>query len=412
MNRYCVYYKMNNGSYRIIDSKTKEIRTINSFELKSIQDDVFIYELLKFNENSASDDELRKQLKIFKQWANELKDNDIFSIDILQYRSFNYLVYQVADRLCNNLLDRKIGALEASYMNRCNNSGIKYCENGYTGKSFAHDYSMNYPHIMASEKFMYPTASGKEQTIDELPTDCFNMPHGFYHVKIESSDKNFNKIFSYSKYDIYLHESLKTAMRYQKQFNVKIELYKDGEPNCYLYNKSDLVSGKKVFGKWFKVMKQLKEKFPENALVKSLASSLHGVLSTGTKKRIPIKDVEKFCESPEYENYELLDVKEFGKNGDRSYYIYKRIDKPFIYNIRIKPWIHAYARNKISRLVLVDIDNVIRVNVDCAVFKTDVITKLDKSNKKYNNLDLNNLKLEKDYTGYGTWHHYVKFEKL
>ena len=188
MNRYCVYYKMNNGSYRIIDSKTKEIRTINSFELKSIQDDVFIYELLKFNENSASDDELRKQLKIFRQWVNDLKDNDIFSIDVLQYRSFNYLVYQVANQLCNNLLDRKIGALEASYMNRCNNSGIKYCENGYTGKSFAHDYSMNYPHIMASEKFMYPTASGKEQTIDELPTDCFNMPHGFYHVKIESKD--------------------------------------------------------------------------------------------------------------------------------------------------------------------------------------------------------------------------------
>ena len=60
----------------------------------------------------------------------------------------------------------------------------------------------------------------------------------------------------------------------------------------------------------------------------------------------------------------------------------------------------------------VDIDNVVRVNVDCAVFKTDVISKLDKSNKKYNILDLNSLKLEDKYSGYGTWHHYAKFEKL
>ena len=412
MKRYCVYHKMNDGSYRIMDSLTKEIKTISSFELKSIQDEVFVYELFKFNDNTATDDALRMQLKTFKQWAKELKDNDIYSIDVLEFRSFNYLVFQVANRLCKYLLDRKIGPIEASYMNRCNNSGIKYCENGYTGKSYAYDYSMNYPKIMSSEKFIYPTASGKEQTIDELPTDYFNIPHGFYHVKIKSKDKNFNKMFSYSNHDIYLHESLKTALRYQKQFNVKIELVKDGKPNCYIYDKSVLVSGRKVFGKWFKVLKQLKEKFPKNVLVKSLASSLHGVLSTSTKKRIPVNEVERFCQSKEYDLYELVDIQDFGINGCKSYYTYQRIDKPFIYNIRLKPWIHAYARNKISRLILVDIDNVVRVNVDCAVFKTDVISKLDKSNKKYNILDLNSLKLEDKYSGYGTWHHYAKFEKL
>lgn len=411
MNRYCVYYKMDDCDFKVIDSLTKKVKVVDRLTLKSIENDVFMYELFKFNDNTASDEGLREQLKISKQWIKELKENDIYSIDVLEFRSFNYLVFQVANRLCNNLLDRKIGPVEASYMNRCHNNGIKYCENGYTGDSYAHDYSMNYPKIMASEKFIYPTAPGKEQTIDELPTDCFNIPHGFYHVKIESKDINFNKIFSYSQHDIYLHESLKTALRYQKQFDVKIELYHDG-PNCYLYNKADLVSGQKVFGKWFKVMKQLKEKFPKNVLVKLLGSSLHGILSTGTKKRIPEKDVEAFCESKEYDNYELGNVEFLGKNGCKTYYTYHRIDKPFIYNIRIKPWIHAYARNKISRLVLVDIDNVVRVNVDCAVFKTDVITKLDKNNKKYNILDLNSLKLEDKYTGYGTWHHLTKFEKL
>ena len=97
---------------------------------------------------------------------------------------------------------------------------------------------------------------GKEIFINELP-NIAKIPFGFYRVKITCDNDDFRKIFSFSKEDTYLHNSLYIALKYKDEFKVNIELIKDNEPNAYLYELQEetcLVTGESIFGNWYNTL--------------------------------------------------------------------------------------------------------------------------------------------------------------
>jgi hypothetical protein len=362
---------------------------------------------------------LKSYIKHYEKWIKELKTNDIYKFDPTEYRSRKAHVFKIFDDIYKSKyvessnLDSKIGQTEAKWINGAYNSGIKYCNKGYKGKSYAFDYSFNYPKIMSTKSFMFPTKRGKEGFIKEVPTDPYKLEHGFYRLKVTCHDKNFKKIFSFSDEHIYLHESIKYVIMYGKQFNAKLSIIDDGEPNTYFYDKECLVSGYKVFGPWFEIMTKLKKAFPKNAIVKEYASQLHGVLMTRNKINVGDDEIDNYDwqnpTSNDTAEYIRVDVK---VRGSEKYHVLVNRTRPFKYNFRLSSWIHAHARNKIARLALLDIDNVIRINVDCCVFSKDVVSKLDKTDPRNSKYDLSSLKLEDKYTGFGIWHHISNFEVI
>jgi hypothetical protein len=272
---------------------------------------------------------------------------------------------------------------------------------------------------MSLRSFDFPLRRGKEHTLDALnlsrdpTTKKFTLQHGFYHIKIESNHKDITKLFSFSKSDVYLHVTLQHALYLkEKGYINSIELVQDGKPNAYLYDRSCIINGQRAttFSKWFDIISKLKAQFPKNLIVKLLGSMLHGVLASCKKRYITRQqlreNIDVLTDIYDFENAKLT---AFG-DVEKDFYTVVEKKNPFKHNVRIKPWIHAHARNKISRLALAGgAHNVVRVNVDCCVFKTDRVLKFDKNFCANAPLDLKTLKLEDKYTGFGKWKNLTEF---
>ena len=76
MTEYFIYYKLDDGNFRIISSKTKQITTVDIKEWSSIS---VMYPL--GNNTEPNDKNLKSYIKHYEQWIKELKTNDIYKFD-------------------------------------------------------------------------------------------------------------------------------------------------------------------------------------------------------------------------------------------------------------------------------------------------------------------------------------------
>ncbi len=239
-----------------------------------------------------------------------------------------------------------------------------YCKPG-TYKCYGYDFTSYYAHIMASEDFIIPIKEGKEYTLSKLPKE---LKHGFYRVKITCENDDFRKLFSFSTNHTYLSISLEFAIKHKRQFDVKIRLIIDDEPNAYLYDDDCLVTGKSIFGQWAEYLLNIKTKFPKNKLIKHLSSSCWTTLN---KEKTIYKTWDQMTDEKldigvdDDSDYIILD-KKFYANGDK--YRLMNTSNCYEISIRLKAWVSAYPRNKTAG-VLEDIDNVVRIHTDGIVFK-------------------------------------------
>jgi len=219
----------------------------------------------------------------------------------------------------------------------------------------------------------------------KIPT---NIVLGYYRVKIHSENELFNIIFMYSKDDTYTSYSLKFCLKYQKHFNIKIELYScENEPNAYVYTlKKSCITGDKVFTVWSDRIDYLKEKYPNNCFIKMLSSSLHGGLCKKLKYHKTYEqmvDMEKTGLSVGVTNnndYIIVDEIE----TDNAL-LFKLVNpkRKFLYNIaRLQSFLADFCRVKMMEIIIAEDlkhDEIIRIH-------TDGIATTRPINKKYENL--------------------------
>jgi hypothetical protein len=66
------------------------------------------------------------------------------------------------------------------------------------------------------------------------------------------------------------------------------------------------------------------------------------------------------------------DIHELIVKSDREYYELVPKENPYLYNIRIKPFLISYARINIAKVILKHIDNFVRVQTDGACFLNEI----------------------------------------
>ena len=249
----------------------------------------------------------------------------------------------------------------------------------------------------------YPSKQGKEIILEKLPLKRADIKCGYYKVKITCDNDDFRKIFAFSQQHVYTHLSIKQAMMYKKMFNVSIELVQNGKPNAYIYDDSCLISSSDIFDKWYDTLMQLKKLYPKNQLVKHLMSSVWGHLSRTNKLTKTYEQIiEEGLNIGRTAKAEYL-IEDRHIYPDKEYYVLVHRENPYKFPLRLKSFITAYGRNRISQVVLLDIDNVIRIQTDGIVFNRPTVM-VDKS-----------FVPEKKTTGKIHWHHMnkgVKLEKL
>lgn len=393
---YLIRYQQLDGLQRCYFSDTKNISSI-----KNLPKITEYRQYTLFKGYDASDDGLKSFVIDFEIWVRQLKDSNLaLNIYYEKYYRHTDAVNFTFKRLCSGLYEHHtpITQLENKYWSMCYNGGLMYC-NPQQCETFSYDKSSYYPKMLADPNFDIPICEGSEMYLLKLPKI---LKCGIYRCEITCDNENFKKIFAFSKNKAYTHYSLRTALKYQQQFDVKINLIIDDKPNAYIYDHT--TTGDKIFKKWFNTLSTIKKRYPKNKLVKHLMSSLWGFLSfqntfKTTAEQINEKNLDVGLDS----DSDFTIVKHVVYD-DREYYELQNNKNPYKNNIRLKPFIVSYGRFLMTDIIMENIDAVVRVQTDSVSFNQsmdDVIL------TKYKDMVP-----EEKSTGFINWENVNKYSKI
>jgi hypothetical protein len=373
MTEYIVYYKLHSGGYRVCFSKTLQVHAcdrlpekFSNFQMTKPYDATDECLIQYCKDVKLASDELKKtkELKGFDYIKPFTKSNgDTF------YKTHSSNIEAIINmrKVMNDEHD-DIDIVEDKWFKGCFNGGLQFCKPG-TYDCYGYDFSNYYASILGGTDFQIPSKRGHEKQIDKftLKNNLLSISPGFYRVKITCDNDDVKKVFNFSKNHIYYSHYLKFAYNELKdKFNMKFQLILDGEPNAYVYEYKDFVKTRSIFRYWYDDIVSLKNQLPKNILVKMISSSAWGHLSRRHKKIVKEVDLtDEMGYTDEYK-YKIIDV---GINEDGSLY-YKVIDvqKPYKYNLRLKPFITCFGRIQTAKIALENLDNVIRIHTDGIVF--------------------------------------------
>lgn len=369
---YYLFYK-DCDNYICYDSDDKTVKKLTRHEM---YDGTHKYYKMRKIDEEPTPNVLIEYNEKFLKWNDALKNNPIFNVDWLDYVNDNAacvcILYKCSggkNKIMN--MHGKIDAVEANWIKSTFGTGIRNIDKRIIDKPtmlYSYDFRMCHPTAMSDRYLMIPTKKGEEKILNELPKNLMENV-GFYRVNINCNNEQFLKIFAFSKDNIYTERTLYRALKYQNEFNVKIELIKDGKPNAYLYDKSCLVSGRSIFGPWFRKMIQMKKSplFKGNLLLKFMSSSLSGQLSK-------LKTIYKSYEQVITEGlqigmtyqapYQIIDY-----YSDVDKYKLCKTDDMFYYNIaRFKPFMISFIQGKTTNVVTKNMKDCVRVYEDAITF--------------------------------------------
>ena len=382
-----VYYK-NEEEYRCLTEDSDVIQICKSLPKNASKMDIFnSFEIQKPYE--CNDEGLMKYKQAFFKSVKELKSVKLRrkgeSIDYTKYyKHFDAIQRVFFDNLIgtSTITDRKISDFEnveykeAVWIKRCNNGGLVYFDKSYKDveiDAYGYDFKSFYPSIL-SKSIKIPLKCGIESTIRKLPIDKYgNVEMGYYHVYIEYKDPEFLKVFTLSKNHCYTNYSLDIALKFKKNFGVKVKIFKH-ENNCYLYNPDECKSSKQYFSYWFETLSKAKKDFPDNVLIKPLFSALWGHLSVYNLVNVYEVDADKInfgdIEDDEADYYNLTNEEPDDKNR-----ILKCSPKHQIFKFgiaRMMPFLSSYGRVKIANVIYPHIEKVVRIYTDGVVFNAPI----------------------------------------
>jgi hypothetical protein len=401
---YKVYYKNIGGFFRVyngVSIATEPFLPIhcNAFYLTKgyTADDKSLIQY--YSDIKVASEELKASYEL--KGFDYLKEKPYKDEDKTFYRTHQSNIVSIFRMKANPIWKdwEAIDITEAKWYKMSANGPLQYCQPGEYN-AFGYDFNIYYPRLMGDKRFsdlQIPTTGGTEYTL----TDLTSIKYGFYRVKLTCNDPNISKIFSFSKDNVYTHYSLNFAYELIKKhnFNIDIELIQDGEPNAYLYQETSLITSNSLFNNWFACILNIKKKYPKNILVKMLSSSVWGHLSQKNTITVSGDKIDDYdIDVGDDAKYKIMDI--IIKEDNSEYYKLLNTQEPYKLQIRLKPFLTSYGRNKTARVALRMIDSVIRIHTDGICF-----------NKPYT-VKSENLLPEKKTTGHIKFNNINSYERL
>ncbi|CAG8632368.1 2478_t:CDS:2, partial [Diversispora eburnea] len=216
----------------------------------------------------------------------------------------------------------KIDEKENAWLNLASTGALVFAEK-YEGEANQYDVNSMYIYEMLKKEASWPIAPGKFHTIDvSLVEKWTKFPYGIYKATIEGNPPKKSlqctRYLRYNPHGIYTHYDLECA----KKNGLKVYLMNDS-PNAIIYEISTRITGSDMFGKWGNILYNIKKEGGTAGKVsKALLVSLWGAL----------------CEQRNGQNYGV--------------------------HPRIKPFLLASARKRISEIVKPLRNRVKRIHTD------------------------------------------------
>ena len=364
---YIIYYKCWNGGYNTI--KNIKVRKSPAKWYEKLNADVARrYELPKGYEASSAGLALYRD--DFELWCSQLKKNFVKCFDYKFYHDHKrspLLVLNMIDKAWQHKMKDMPDAIEYRWIESCNNGGLTYFDEEareYTGESYGYDFKGYYPENMT--KIHVPVRRGDEVILGKLPK---KLVLGYYRIKITSKHPHVTKVFKFSKNNVYTNYAVEFAREISKKFKLRLELVDDGQPNGYLYEK--VITGERLFGEWFRVIKKLKTAFPKNGLIKNLSSGLWGRICKGNVVRLSFDQLDEYDVSMGSKTkHRILD--QHANADGTEYFEVLNNNQPYTFACgRMKALLTSYGQVRMGRTIAESgsISKVIRVQTDDVVYK-------------------------------------------
>jgi len=292
-----------------------------------------------------------KQTRDMENMMNTLYKETNEKINMFKTGNYQTTAINLFHTLNIGLKTEKIDQHEAEWIDEASTGGMLWCEKGFEGQIYKYDFVSHYPSIMNSDKFRFPIKKGEFQKINDLN----KITYGIYRVKITNVNE---KLFRLNPSNYYTHIDIFMA----KKLNATIELIKDDEPNALLYSPDKLIQGSRVFGKYIKMLFELKKKKIEGS--KPLLNVLWGVLcQKNTSKH--------YCHTDKVPLYNgsIIEIRSLShpNNEDNNSFQFMTIQKEHQYKTnyaRLAPFLLSRGRQIINELLIPYIENVVRVHTD------------------------------------------------
>jgi hypothetical protein len=184
--------------------------------------------------------------------------------------------------------------------------------------------------------------------------------HGIYRciISIKDTTRNYIGLFRFNKLNYYTHYDLKRA----KELDLEIQMIEDGNNNFLYYSNDKLIQGTKLFGKFVDLLFGIKEAGLGDVSdkSKSILVSLWGALCQMNVSKKVVSNMEGVNTKAGQEVKSIIPYDE-----NTSIIKLTNESKVFKYNYaRIKPYLLANSRYKMSKLMEPYRDDIIRCHTD------------------------------------------------
>jgi len=213
---------------------------------------------LGLTEKDEHINELIATYDLMQKAAADVSKHSNGKLNISDFSSFKYAAISIFNSTTKAIaMPDNIDDSEAEFINGSLRGGLRYCQRAYSGYGKDFDINKMYSHIMRLSKFKFPLKRGHIKYMNE---DEFNMQvmrkyfnFGIFRVNIiKSNDINIDKLFQFSKINMYSHHDLTGAF----ELGLKIEFI-DIPNNRIFYDGDMCVTGKRIFGDYINKINEL-----------------------------------------------------------------------------------------------------------------------------------------------------------
>jgi len=278
--------------------------------------------------------------------ADELKSKSNNIINMYKTNRFMFVALNLFARSTNIKKIEPIDTIEETWIDKSWTPALIFAENGYNGPGYKYDHISMYPSILKSMYWPVKKGVQKHLSKEEFETmlETREIPYGLYKCKIDIEDERLFKPSRNKRY--YTHIDIHAAL----DLGYTIKIKQKSEYNAYIYGKDNIVKGKEIFGPYVDFLFELKQQKVPYA--KMLLNMLWGLLvKENTFKLQGDIDPEKTKILKILPNFTFL-----VRNKNKKMYEYNYA--------RIKPFILAYARRKMTTVLKDYADDIVYIHTD------------------------------------------------
>ena len=271
--------------------------------------------------------------------------------------------------------------IETEWFINCNHGQLVFVEPRYK-KSMVHSYDINsmYPSLMRDVHFKIPMKQGTFTTLTQKEFATLEFfKYGIYRVKIvpppefvpdecEMDEEEYKKYlkynttrrtFRFNKNNFYTSIDLNVA----KKLKLEMTIIEDNNPNFLGYGSGTTLTGSQVFKMFVDNMFKLRTE-TKNKDFKTILNILWGALCSTNLKTFQYDITKDLNFNIDIDPEKYVVANQYLKGNTFKIEYYKK-DHYFNYAwVRLKPFLLAYGRQKLGRLMMPYITYIVSVNTD------------------------------------------------